>query len=205
MSPRCVLLLTVLCGAITSPAAAQTGVFARSWFTHDPKFHVRTPQFAPHEPAFAPPAVNYQISGYRYLQSNIRGAGGGIDRQLFVESWGNGRGLRDAQAEREFQAARQPFFGRTADGETFAVPGYGWPGYAYPLVPNNFFGFGGFPYPAPYGYGGFAPPAGYPPTGMPYPGAPYPGAPYPGAPYPGAPIPGAPLGTASPPPAGSGG
>ena len=155
MNIRLTLLITA--GAIffvAVPAHAQTGIFAQSNFTHNPSTGVRVPRYARGAPAIAPPAINYQISGYRFLQSNIRGAGGALDRQLFVEQWGNGRGLRDAQTERDFQAFQQPFRGRTAAGRSFALPGYGWPGYNYPLVPQvtGSYGYPGIlPYPTPYG------------------------------------------------------
>lgn len=141
------ILATGVFASMATPSFAQTGIFAQSYFTHDPDTGTRVPQYAENAPSIAPPGINYQISGYRYLQSNIRGAGGGVDRQLFVEQWGNGRGLRDAQTERDFQAFQQPFRGRTPDGRAYSLPGYGWPGYNYPLVPmiNNGFG-GGFPF-----------------------------------------------------------
>ena len=134
--------------SLSSPALAQTGIFAQSNYTHDPNTGFRTPQYAPNAPSIAPPGINYQVSGYRFLQSNIRGAGGGIDRQIFVEQWGNGQGLRDAQAERDFQAFQQPFYGRTPDGRSYSLPGYGWPGYNFPLVPQVTGGFwpGVFPF-----------------------------------------------------------
>lgn len=141
------ILATGVFASIATPSYAQTGIFAQSYFTHDPDTGTRVPQYAENAPSIAPAGINYQISGYRYLQSNIRGAGGGVDRQLFVEQWGNGQGLRDAQTERDFQAFQQPFRGRTPDGREYSLPGYGWPGYNYPLVPmiNNGFG-GGFPF-----------------------------------------------------------
>ncbi len=172
MNIRLTLLITASALLfVATPTRAQTGAFARSYFSHDPSTGVRVPQYATHAPAIAPPAINYQISGYRYLQSNIRGAGGAVDRQLFVEQWGNGRGLRDAQSERDFQAFQQPFRGRTSDGRSYSLPGYGWSGYNYPLVPQVTGGYGYpgiLPFPTPYG----APGAGGPRAGGPGYGSP---------------------------------
>jgi hypothetical protein len=138
---------------------ATSWAFRPSYYSHDPDTGERVAQYSSPPPRYTPSDPTYFQSGYRYLRSNIRGLAGSSDQQLIVESWGNGRGLRGAQSEREFDVWRQgaiitrpqqwyyPGYGGPGHGGPgYGGPGYGGPGYGGP-------GYGGPGYGGP-GYGG---------------------------------------------------
>ncbi|MDZ4658632.1 MAG: hypothetical protein SH868_13735 [Bythopirellula sp.] len=113
---------------------ADSWVFARGRYTHDPATGARVAQYdqvAPVEPLDDPRAIT---SGYNRTRMVLRGADGSANTYYQVQSYGNGRGGLDAEWERFHDAWR---------GSTVA-------GGAYSGVFSPF-GFGGF---GPGGYGG---------------------------------------------------
>jgi hypothetical protein len=77
--------------------AANSWVFARSTFTHDPMTGARVAQYdrkPPVEPLDDQRAVT---SVYRRTRSVNRGFDGSMDTSYQVQSWGNGRGGLDAE------------------------------------------------------------------------------------------------------------
>ncbi len=137
------------------PPQADSWIFARARYTHDPETGVRVAQYEP-EPSIEPlPDQRAVSSGYARSRTVLRGADGSVDTYYRVQNYGNGRGGIDAEWERFHDAWR----GSTIAGGNF---------------------YGGYP-PYGYGYGGY-PGGGYPGGG--YPGGGYPGG-YPGGGYPG--------------------
>lgn len=142
------------CG--TRPLAAAGWETMPSYFSHDPATGKPLIQYDRIGPFYYPPQGDYAVSGYRVTNNIMHPGFGSTDRSTYVESWGNGRGLRDAQSEREFNAwTRSPWLaGRRAPW--FGGPGFGppWaygPGFASPAIPGS--GAGGRGYGGP-GYGG---------------------------------------------------
>jgi hypothetical protein len=121
---------------IPAEPPANSWIFRRSRYTHDPQTGARVAQYAmkpPIEPLDDPRMVT---SGYSRTRTVLRGADGSADAYYRVQSYGNGRGGLDAEWERFHDAWR----GSTIAGGAYQVyPGYG--GYG---------GFGGY---GPYGYG----------------------------------------------------
>jgi len=116
---------------------AESWVFARSRYTHDPDTAGRVAQYAM-KPAVEPlPDPRAVTSGYTRTRIVERGADGSANTTYRVQSYGNGRGGLDAEWERFHDAWR----GSTLGGGNFQT---------FPA-----FGYGGFPG---YGFGGFTPP-----------------------------------------------
>lgn len=109
-------MLLLFCLAPANPAQAGSWMFGRSLYSHDPVTGQRVVQYLPALPAYTRPSFNYNQSGYfvRNRNRNLRSAFG--DRQIVVETWGNGRGGWDAQSERDFEANQR----------TLELQGYYW-------------------------------------------------------------------------------
>jgi hypothetical protein len=131
---------------------AESWVFARGRYTHDPATGARVAQYeevAPVEPLDDPRLVT---SGYSRSRSVLRGPDGSASTYYRVTNYGNGRGGLDAEWERFHDAWR----GSTVSGGAYGGFVGGYPGYGY--------GGGYAPYGGGYGYGhgqagpGFQPP-----------------------------------------------
>ncbi len=121
---------------------AESWVFARSRYSHDPDTGDRVAQYAMKPPIEPLPDQRAVTSGYRRTRTILRGADGSADTAYQVQSYGNGRGGLDAEWER-FNDARR---------------GAGAGGYNYLSFPP-LGGYGGFPgYGYGGGYGGYYPP-----------------------------------------------
>ena len=147
------------CGYVLASAApftpqADSWVFARSRYTHDPATGARVAQYDQIAPVEPLPDQRLVTSGYTRTRIVQRGPDGSASTSYRVENYGNGRGGLDAEWERTHDAWR----GATTEGGSF----YGNTGYG---------GYGG------YGYGG------YPGYGGGYPGVPGVGPGFPGAGY----------------------
>lgn len=153
----------------TSVAApqAESWVFARGRYTHDPDTGGRVAQYAMKPPVEPLPDPRAITSGYTRTRSVLRGADGSASTSYRVQSYGNGRGGMDAEWERFHDAWR----GSTTSGGTYQVLPYG--GYGY----GNGSGFGNGGY-----GGGFYPPQ---PTQPGFPDYPQPGRRYRGRNNPG--------------------
>lgn len=121
---------------------ANSWVFARSRYTHDPATGARVAQYK-QLPAIEPlPDPRLVTSGYRRTRTVLRGVDGSTDTTYQVQSYGNGRGGLDAEWERFHDAWRGSTvaggnfyanggFGFGFPGYGFGQPGYGQPGYGY--------------------------------------------------------------------------
>ncbi|RIK69810.1 MAG: hypothetical protein DCC67_21035, partial [Planctomycetota bacterium] len=141
---------------------ADSWVFMRSRYTHDPDSGARVAQYAmkpPIEPLDDPRLVT---SGYSRSRVVLRGADGSVDTHYRVQSYGNGRGGLDAEWERFHDAWR----GSTLGGGDFAAFPWGYGAYPYPYGGYGPVGpgYGGWP-----GYGrrgfGYGPGFGQPDAG----------------------------------------
>lgn len=126
--------------AYAAPYAPQADswVFARGRYTHDPVTGARVAQYEEVAPVEPLPDQRLVTSGYSRSRTVLRGADGSASTYYRVTSFGNGRGGLDAEWERFHDAWR----GSTVGGGAFGGFGYGFPGYGYG---------GGY---APYGGGG---------------------------------------------------
>ena len=135
----------VACAHIAVPPA-DSWVFARSRYTHDPDTGARVAQYQRRTPVEPLPDRRQVTSGYRRTRSVLRGADGSSDTYYQVQRYGNGRGGLDAEWERFHDAWR----GSTVAGGNFYANGnpwgYGYPGYGYG---QGGYGQGG------YGQGGY--------------------------------------------------
>lgn len=138
---------------------ADSWLFARSRYTHDPATGARVAQYDEIEPVEPLPDQRLVTSGYSRSRSVLRGADGSADTYYRVQSYGNGRGGMDAEWERFHDAWRGSTVAGGAYGGGFGFGPY--PGYG-PWMPGGFPGHGGYPPPwdvtAPsYGYGSAGP------------------------------------------------
>lgn len=131
--------------ASVSPPQAESWIFARSRYSHDPDTGARVAQYAMKPPVEPLPDQRLVTSGYRRSRTVLRGADGSSDTTYQVQSYGNGRGGLDAEWERFHDAWR----GSTIAGGSYqgfsaygngggygygGHPGYGHPGYGHPGV-----------------------------------------------------------------------
>lgn len=139
----CVSAESVSAESHVAAPQADSWIFARSRYSHDPDTGGRVAQYAM-KPAIEPlPDPRAVTSGYNRTRTILRGADGSVNTRYQVQSYGNGRGGMDAEWERFHDAWR----GSTIGGGNFQT------------FPQQF-GFGGgfgggFPG---FGYGGFYPP-----------------------------------------------
>jgi hypothetical protein len=135
-----------LCPQPAPAAAAQpqadSWVFMRSRYTHDPATGARVAQYSM-KPAIEPlDDPRLVTSGYSRSRTVLRGADGSVDTYYRVQSYGNGRGGLDAEWERFHDAWR----GSTVAGGAFQAYyppyGYGYGGYPGPF--NQGWGNGGW-------------------------------------------------------------
>ncbi len=135
----------VIASAAPFVPQADSWIFAKGRYTHDPATGARVAQYDEIEPVEPLPDQRLISSGYSRSRTVLRGADGSADSYYRVQSYGNGRGGMDAEWERFHDAWR----GSTVAGGAFAG--------AAP------FGFGGFGF-GPYGGGGNGPgfPGGHP-------------------------------------------
>ncbi|MCH2595124.1 MAG: hypothetical protein MKZ95_04865 [Pirellulales bacterium] len=140
---------------------ADSWVFARSRYTHDPATGARVSQYQRMAPIEPLPDRRLVTSGYRRTRNVLRGADGSSDTTYQVQSYGNGRGGLDAEWERFHDAWR----GSTVAGGEFYQNGNPW-GFGYPG-----FGIQGYGQPG-YGMPGYGMP-GYGPAGRFAPGQGY--------------------------------
>ncbi len=141
--------------ACATRAQAESWVFARSRYTHDPDTGGRVAQYARKAPVEPLPDQRAVTSGYRRTRQVMRGADGSVDTTYQVQSYGNGRGGLDAEWERFHDAWRGSTIG---GGNFFSFPGY----FGYPGFPGAGFPGAGFPGFGP-GGGGGVPPGTVPP------------------------------------------
>jgi hypothetical protein len=127
---------------------ADSWVFARGRYTHDPATGARVAQYEEVAPVEPLPDQRLVTSGYSRTRSVLRGADGSADTYYRVQSYGNGRGGLDAEWERFHDAWRGSTVGGGAYGGFAGFPGYGFgpygggyrggypghhgPGYGYP-------------------------------------------------------------------------
>jgi len=134
--------------ASVSPPQANSWIFARSRFSHDPDTGARVAQYAMKPPVEPLPDPRAVTSGYTRSRAVLRGTNGSTSTYYRVTNYGNGRGGLDAEWERFHDAWRgstvaggnfQGFsnFGYGyGPGLGFGGPGIGGPGFGGP-------GFGG--------------------------------------------------------------
>ena len=136
---------------------ADSWIFARSRYSHDPETGSRVAQYAM-KPAVEPlPDQRNVTSGYTRTRTVQRGADGSSTTYYRVTNYGNGRGGLDAEWERFHDAWRGSTVaggqvqGFAAGGWGFGPPGfgpggpgYGGPGYGGPGYGGPGFGHPGF-------------------------------------------------------------
>ncbi len=105
------------CGVVLAAAAlvplgharADSWIFRRSSYTHDPATGDRVVQFAPKATPYVPHDPTYRQSAYRHKRSSIR-AGGSADRTHVVETWGAGESIRPyGEWQRPYRAGATPY------------------------------------------------------------------------------------------------
>ena len=165
------LVLVVAAAAIApvmvARARADSWIFRRSSFTHDPATGDRVVQYARPETPYVWGDATYRQSAYRHQRSTIR-VGGSADHTHIVETWGAGETIRPyGEWQRPYRAGATPYGPWGNPRGPWTTPFGSW---------VNPYGLGRLPYyywpPRPYGPYHPAPP---PPSG-PAPQAP-PGAP----------------------------
>lgn len=181
------MLLLILAVTAACPAGAQSWVFRRSTFTHDPATGARVAQYDRINPVEELPDPRYVTSGYRQIRTTLRGPDGSIDNTYQVTRYAPPGGGLDAEWERFHDAWRESlltgsYFYQNQPAPTGAV--YGYPGGGYgpyaPGLPNGAYGdprfaspyvsgpgsaYGPAPYgPAPYGYAPYGPAPFVPPA-----------------------------------------
>ncbi len=120
-----------------SAPPAESWVFARGRYTHDPDTGGRVAQYAMKPPVEPLPDQRAVTSGYRRTRTVLRGADGSSDTSYQVQSYGNGRGGLDAEWERFHDAWR----GSTIGGGNYqGFQQFGFGGYG-----GGFGGYGGYP------------------------------------------------------------
>ncbi len=88
---------------------ADSWIFRRSSFTHDPATGDRVVQFARPKPLRPPGDGTYQQSAYRHYRSTIR-AGSSADHMHVVQTWGEGERIRPyGEWERPFREGATPY------------------------------------------------------------------------------------------------
>jgi hypothetical protein len=125
---------------------ADSWVFARGRYTHDPSTNARVAQYEAVAPIEPLPDQRLVTSGYSRSRSTLRGADGSSDTYYRVQSYGNGRGGLDAEWERFHDAWRGSTVGGGAySGFAGGYPGYGYGNYGYPGGHFGHYGHGSPP------------------------------------------------------------
>lgn len=78
-----VIVLAASCGS----ARADSWIFRRSFYSHDPVTHVRIGKQFSRGPVFTRPEGEYVRTGYRNLHSTIQAGGTTYDHVNLWESW----------------------------------------------------------------------------------------------------------------------
>jgi len=97
-------------GLVTARCArAESWIFLRSSFTHDPATGDRVAQFAPKKASYARTDATYVQSAYRHQRSTIR-AGSSTDHTHIVETWGAGDRIRPyGEWQRPYREGATPY------------------------------------------------------------------------------------------------
>lgn len=97
-------------GLVTArPAQAESWIFLRSSFTHDPATGDRVAQFAPEKTPYARTDATYLQSAYRHQRSSIR-AGSSADHTHIVQTWGAGDRIRPyGEWQRPYREGATPY------------------------------------------------------------------------------------------------
>lgn len=80
-------LLAVAAGLAASQADAESWVFRRSYYSHDPVSHVRIGRQTAIGPIYTRPQGEYFTTGLRHLHSTITVGGQTFDHLNVWESW----------------------------------------------------------------------------------------------------------------------
>jgi hypothetical protein len=169
--------------ASCSPAAAQSWIFQRSTYSHDPATGERLIQYRHEKRSYLRDDDTYLESGYRQIHVGLLGADGSYDHTHVVQTWGLGELIRPyGEWQFPYRAGATPFGPWGNPSGPWTLPFDSWQNpYGLGKLPNQPYG----PYYSPNG-GGYGPGVGGPAGAVPYPaqpgGAPYPG-PQGGAPY----------------------
>jgi len=170
------LMISIAGAAVLLSAAAAEAdwFFQPGRFSHDPYSGERLSQFAMKPPVYAREVPNYTESGYRHIQSKVRGADGSADRTHIVQTWGEGELIRPyGEWLRPFRAGATPYGPWGNANGPWTLPFDSW---MNPYGQWNrrpwWGGWGGGVGPVPYPGGPMGGPAYAPPAAVPGPGGP---------------------------------
>ena len=191
MKRHLVMAIALPAFALTSalPASAQSWLFNRSTFSHDPATGARVNQYAAKRVAYVPADGTYLQSGYRHMRFGLR-AGGSADRLHVVQTWGAGEAIRPyGEWQFPFRAGATPYGPWGNSQGPWTMPYDSWVNpygqwNRYPNLPGGQYFPGGAGYPGRPGYSRpFAPGHASPYGPTPYAPTPHsPGPPGPGHP-----------------------
>jgi hypothetical protein len=112
--PRLLLVLasafTAAALAIATSASAETWIFRRSAYSHDPETGQRVVQYAQEQQSYLREDDTYMESGYRHIHVGLRGADGSYDHTNVVQTWGLGTAIRPyGEWEFPYRAGATPY------------------------------------------------------------------------------------------------
>ena len=128
--------------AVIGRAQADSWIFRRSSFTHDPVTGDRVVQFARPRPLRPPGDGTYRQSAYRHHRSTIR-AGSSADHTHVVQTWGEGERIRPyGEWQRPFREGATPYgpWGNPSGPWTTPYGSWGNP-YGLGKLPNPYWHF----------------------------------------------------------------